>query len=37
MDTGMILVGLQKAFNTIDHGVIFKKRKLFGFWTPVIK
>ena len=37
MDTGMILVDLQKAFNTIDRGVIFKKRKHFGFWRSVIK
>ena len=37
MDTGIILVDLQKAFNTLDHGVLLEKMKCFGFWTSVIK
>ena len=36
MHTGMILVDLQKAFDTLDHGVLFKKMKHFGFQTSVI-
>ena len=35
--TGMILVDLQKAFDTLDHGVLLKKKRNFGFWTSVIK
>ena len=38
MHTGMILVDLQKAFDTsLDHGVLLKKKKYFGFRTSVIK
>ena len=37
MHTGMILVGLQKAFDTLDHGVLLEKMKYFGFRTSVIK
>ena len=37
MHTGIILVDLQKAFNTLDHGVLLEKMKCFGFWTSVIK
>ena len=37
MDTGMILVDLQKAFDTLDHGVLLEKMKYFGFQTSVIK
>ena len=35
MHTGMIL-DLQTAFDTLDHGV-FEKMKCFGFRTSVIK
>ena len=31
MHTGMILVDLQKAFDTLDHGVLLEKMKYFGF------
>ena len=37
MHTGMILVDLQKAFDTLDHGVLLEKMKYFGFRAPVIK
>ena len=37
MHTGMILADLQKAFGTLDHGVLLRKMKYFGFWTSVIK
>ena len=37
VDTGMILVDLQKAFDTLDHGVLLEKMKYFGFQTSVIK
>ena len=37
MDTGMILVDLQKAFDTLDHGVLLEKMKYFGFRASVIK
>ena len=33
----IILVDLQKAFDTLDHGVLFEKMKYFGFQTSVIK
>ena len=33
----MKLVDLQKAFDTLDHGVLLKKVKYFGFQTSVIK
>ena len=33
----MILVDLQKAFHTLDHGVLPQKMKYFGFLTSVIK
>ena len=36
MHTSMILVDLQKAFDTLDHGVL-EKMKYFGFWASVIK
>ena len=35
--TGMILVDLQKAFDTLDHRILLEKMKYFGFWTSVIK
>ena len=37
MYTGMILVDLQKAFYTLDHGVLLEKMKYFGFRASVIK
>ena len=37
MHTGMIVVDLQKAFDTLDHGVLLEKLKYFGFWASVIK
>ena len=36
MHTGLILVDLQKAFDTLDHRVL-EKLKYFGFWASVIK
>ena len=32
----MILVDLLEAFDTLDHGVLLKKMKYFGFRTSVI-
>ena len=29
--TGMVLIGLQKAFDTIDHQILIKKMKFLGF------
>ena len=37
MHTGIILVDLQKAFDTLDHRVLLEKMKYFGFRTFVIK
>ena len=37
IDAGTILVDLQKAFDTLDHGVFLEKVKYFGFQTSVIK
>ena len=37
MHTGMILIDLQKAFDTLDHGVLLEKRKYFGFRASVTK
>ena len=37
MHTGMILVDLQKAFDTLDNGVLLEKMKYFDFRTSVIK
>ena len=37
MHTGMILVDLQKAFDTLDHGVLLEKMKYFGFDAFIIK
>ena len=35
--TGIILVDLQKAFDTLDQEVPLEKMKYFGFRAPVIK
>ena len=37
MHTGMILEDLQRAFDTLDHGILLEKMKYFGFRTSVIK
>ena len=37
LHTGMILIDLQKAFDTLDHGVLLEKLKYFGFRTSIIK
>ena len=37
MHTGMILVGLKKAFDTLDQGVLLEKVKYFAFLTSVIE
>ena len=37
MRTGMILVNLQKAFDTLDHGGVLEKIKYFVFRVSVIK
>ena len=37
MHTSMILVDLQKAFDTFDHGALHEKMKYFGFRISVIK
>ena len=34
--TGMILIDLQKAFDTIDHQILMKKMKYLGFSKNVI-
>ena len=37
MHTGVTLVDLQKAFDTLDHGLLLEKMKYFGFRGSVIK
>ena len=37
MHTAMMLVYLQKAFDSLDHGVLLEKMKYFGLRTSVIK
>ena len=33
----MILIDVQKAFDTLDHDVLLKKWNILGFKKPVIK
>ena len=35
--TGMILIDLEKAFDTLDHNVLLKQMECVGFKKPVIK
>ena len=35
--TGMILIDIQKVFDTLDHNVLLKKMECVGFKKPVIK
>ena len=37
MHTGMIIIDLQKAFDTLDHLVLLEKMKYFGFQASVSK
>ena len=37
MHNSMILVDFEKAFDTLDHGVLLEKMKYFGFQASVIK
>ena len=37
MHTGMILVDLQKSFDTLDHEFLLEKMKYFSFQVSVIK
>ena len=37
MHTGMILVDLQEAFDTLNHGILLEKKKYFGCQTSAIK
>ena len=37
MNTGMILVDLQKAFDPSDHDTLLEKIKYFGFLTSAVK
>ena len=35
--TGMILIGLQKAFDTVNHDILFKKMEFIGFSEETTK
>ena len=35
--TGMILIDLQKAFDTIDHDILLKQRSVIGFSNQAIE
>ena len=35
--TGMILIDLQKPFDTVNHDILFKKLRMFGFSDHTIK
>ena len=35
--TGMILIDLQKAFDTLDHQILLKKQKYIGFSTETVR
>ena len=35
--TGMIMIDLQKVFDTLDHNVLLEKMKCMGFKKPVIE
>lgn len=37
MQTGMILVGYQKAFDSLDRRVLLEKMQVFGFWASLFK
>ena len=37
MHTGMILIDLQKAFDMLNHLILFEKMECFGFEISVIK
>ena len=35
--TGMILIDLQKAFDTINHGILLKKLSIIGFFDHTVE
>ena len=37
LHTGMILIDLQKGFDTLDHDILLEKMECLGFKKPVIK